>query len=838
MRSKLVLLFSILLFYSSVQVFAQEPEAEKPLISILNKLQEQHSVQFNYASSLVDGVAIIVPSDPLPLKEYLSYISVHTTLAFEFIADNLISIKKKKPIVCGYLKDKDTGEPLVFVTVQSGNKGILTNEEGYFSLQVTSENDVIEIRHIGHRPISREVRYFNTQQCGTIYMVANEEQLTEVVLYSYLIRGVDKLDNGSYQIDFNKFTILPGLIEKDVLHSVQAFPGIQSIDETVSNLNIRGGSNDQNLITWDDIKMYQSGHFFGLISMYNPHITQKVSLKKNGSSASETDGVSGTIAMQTTNHINPTLEASVGVNLLDANAFVDAPINKNMSVQVAARKSLSDFTETPTYSKYFDRISQDTEIENNNNSGRNSDINFGFYDASFRVLYHPTAKDRFRFNFIQTFNSLTFNEEATVDGNQEIRESKLRQYSLAGGLQYIRDWSSSFSTEIDVYDTSYALKARNANILEEQRFIQENMVSETGVKLRTVKTFSPQVKWTNGYHYVETKVTNLDDVDNPQYVLLEGEVLRTHALFTEAGLASENKRSQLHLGVRYNYLDKFKKHIIEPRLSLSHSFAEVFNVELLGEFKHQNTSQVINFQNDFLGIEKRRWQLSNNTNIPVIRSKQGSLGLSYAPNGWLLNTVAFYKKVNGITTQSQGFQDNYEYVQVAGAYDAVGADVLLRKQVQHSAIWVGYSYLVSNYYFDEIEADSFPSNFDIRHTLTLGANYSWKQLLLATGLNWRTGKPFTAPINGNEVEDDQINYDVVNGEQQKDYMRVDISATYKFYLGSKTKAQLGFSIWNLLNRKNTINTFYRLNDSSDQVQEIEQSSLGLTPNASFRVLFN
>ena len=138
---------------------------------------------------------------------------------------------------------------------------------------------------------------------------------------------VSKLDNlqqrcliiSQNALDLDRFSILPGLVEDDVLLSVQALPGIQSIDETVSNINIRGGSHDQNLITWDGIKMYQSGHFFGLISMYNPQMTHKVELRKNGSSASETDGVSGTIAMKTKDYLNTGLSGSIGVNLIDAN---------------------------------------------------------------------------------------------------------------------------------------------------------------------------------------------------------------------------------------------------------------------------------------------------------------------------------------------------------------------------------------------------------------------------------------------------------------------------------------------------------------------------------------
>ncbi|MBE7326221.1 Plug domain-containing protein, partial [Nocardioides sp. Y6] len=75
-------------------------------------------------------------------------------------------------------------------------------------------------------------------------------------------------------------------------------------NESIANINVRGGTNDQNLILWDGIKMYHSGHFFGLISAYNPNLTEKVYVTKNGTSSQYSDGVSSTIDMRTKNELN------------------------------------------------------------------------------------------------------------------------------------------------------------------------------------------------------------------------------------------------------------------------------------------------------------------------------------------------------------------------------------------------------------------------------------------------------------------------------------------------------------------------------------------------------
>ena len=659
----------------------------------------------------------------------------------------------------------------------------------------------------------------------------NLQQLPEVIVPSYIIKGISKLNTGAFKIDFSKFTMLPGLIEADVLQSIQAFPGIQSINENVSNISIRGGSHDQNLILWDGIKMYQSGHFFGLISMYNPQITEDVLLYKNGSDVSYTDGVSGTILMKTDNEINSDFKGNIGVNFIDANGFADIPISKRSSIQVALRKSISDFIQTPAYNNFFDKISEDTEVENSMNTVMNSDKEFDFYDVSFRWIYRISDKDELRINFINVANELVFNENT----EDESRQSNVNQNSIAGAIHYNKIWNSNWQTAVELYETDYKLKAINANIADSQRFLQENIVSETSFKLKNQYQFSENISFLGGYHFVETEVTNLDDVDVPRFRSLISEVVRTHGLFSQVNYNSFDRRTVLNAGLRFNYIGKFKKQIWEPRLNFSHKFLDGFNVEVLGEMKHQNTSQVINFQNDFLGVEKRRWQLSNDKDIPVIRSQQVSVGVNYSKRGWQISADAYYKKVKNITAQSQGFQNQFEFVQAIGDYKANGVDFILRKQVNNFNIWLSYAFLNSDYQFETFSENEFPSNYNIRHATTLGTTYTNRNLRISTGLNWFSGNPTTLPVAGNEIVNNNINFEPSNSSELKDYLKLDISALYHINLGLKTKADIGASVWNLFNRNNQINNFFRVNNS--QVDETLQTSLGFYPNLLMRVYF-
>ena len=834
MKSKLFLILCSLLWCSTS--WSQDTQEKQSLISVLQTLEKQHGYTFNYAQATVSDILVSPPSATLSFKESITYLGLETNLNFSFLENNIVTILEKNGLtLCGFLRDRNTSEPLTLASIQGENQTAISDEQGYFKLEVRNRNEEISIRFLGYKPLKRKYYFFNTQNCSPIYLTSQEESLSQIILANYLVEGINKLETGTLEVNFDKFGLLPGLIEADVLQSIQALPGVQSVNETVSNINIRGGTNDQNLVLWDDIKMYQTGHFFGLISAFNPQITKKVSLQKNGTSAAYSDGVSGTISMHTDERINIKTRASLGLNLIDANVFVDLPISKNSSLQIAGRKAINGLIRTPTYEEYFSRISQDTEVESNMESVLNTDQSFDFYDTSLRWLYRISEKDILRLNFIYINNELLFTENATVNQLETARESSIRQNSVAGGLYYEHSWNKKHKTSLQIYETDYKLKAVNANLFESQRFLQENKVSETGVLLKSSLVLSKQLVLHAGYQFLETEITNLDDVDVPIIRTLISEVVRAHSGFSELSFRSKDQNTTINTGLRYNYLDKFQEHIVEPRFSINQKFANFFSAEIAAEYKHQIESQIVNFQNDFLGVEKRRWQLSNNEDIPIIKSSQYSLALNYNSNGWLLGIEGYYKDVKGITSQSQEFQNQYEFVKTLGNYTVFGTDFLLRKRIVNASFWLSYSFMDNEYTFEGLAEKTFPSNLDITHTVSLGSSYVYKKLKLSAGFNWHTGKPTTTPIAGSEILDGEINFGPTNSTQLADYFRVDTSVLYRFMIGN-LEADVGASVWNVLDAENEINNYYRINDAN-QVEEFVQTSLGLTPHALLRVFF-
>ncbi|KAA1245759.1 TonB-dependent siderophore receptor [Aquimarina sp. RZ0] len=781
----------------------------------------------------LESIRIHKPSDTLMLEETINYLEEATPFRYIILDKNTITVSLRDTVyqICGTVKDQNN-ITISEVTIKSKNKTTISNDQGEFMLKVTSLNEIITITHLGYKTRTISANDIRGKPCKTLRLIPKVEYLNEVILSDYLVKGIDKQADGSITIDYNNFGILPGLIEPDLLQTIQALPGILSVNETVSDINVRGGTNDQNLILWDGIKMYQSGHFFGLISAFNPYLTKNVQLFKNGSSAVYGDGVSSVISMNTSNTINQNLDASIGLNLISADAYIDTPINKKSSLQFAIRHSINELIETPTYDQYFDKAFQDTEVINNNNSNDQ----FSFYDASVRWLYQVTPKDLIKVNAIVMHNNLVFQENSMINETDIFRESSAKQNNSAGGILYQRNWNTFFKSDVLLYGTNYSLQAINSDIENNQRLLQENDVLESGLKINTSLVMNNQFSIKNGYQFNETGISNLQDIDNPTFRDRSKEVIRTHSLFSEATYTSDSGNTNLNIGVRLNYFEKFDTYAFEPRLSFHKRFANHFTLEVLGEIKNQTTSQIIDLQNDFLGIENRRWIVSNNDDIPIIKSEQTSIGVSYNHYNWLISTDFYYKNVKGIITRSQGFQNQFEFERDHGSYTVTGIDFLINKRFKNFSTWLSYSYADNEYSFNNLAETNFPNNIDIKHNINFATAYNLKNFKLSSGINWHSGKPTTIPNPDNSIENNNINYQNANNSRLKDYMRIDLSATYNFKITNKIKALAGLSVWNILNQKNISNNYYRITDQNT-LEEVQQLGLGFTPNMVFRLTF-
>jgi hypothetical protein len=833
-------------FVFALTVTAQDRNKAIALKYVLQSIEKKNHVTFNYIETDIAEIKLIPPNSNLPLAEKLNYLRNNTKLIFENINNKFVNISNKIEIelVCGFVLSKNDNSPQegANIKILNGNS-FATDSKGYFEIPKEKTTE-ITVSHIGFTTQKISVSDSQNKDCIKIFLDLEVLKLDNVITNHFLASGISKTIDGTFVIKPKKLGILPGLIEPDVLQTMLQIPGIYSADESLSSINVRGGTHDQNLFLWNGIKMYQTGHFFGLISAFNPNLAQTVSISKNGSSAFYGESVSSVVDISSDPNKFEKPQFSAGINMINIDIYSKFNINKKGFLEIASRKSITDLIETPTYKKYYNKAFQNTSITNFSNYHSidyNSEENFKFYDVTLKYSQKIGQKDHLILDLITINDQLKIDQNATINKIFQSENNTLIQKNHGGNISWKRNWNSKNTSKINIFTSSYKLEAEKDKIQDNQIVKQENSVLDDGIKLENIHIISPKFTINDGYQYDEIGTTNLDEVNNPIFYRKIKEVVRTHALIVEGKYNDTLSKIYFKAGMRLNYIEQFKKYLLEPRLQFNYGISQSLSLEVLGEFKSQNCYQIIDRQQDYFGIEKRRWILSNNSTIPIQSSKQASISFSYNKNNWLFTVDTYYKKVDGINSSTQGFQNQLEFKNIIGDYQVYGAEALLQKKINHFITWLSYAYNENNYHFPTTEQTEFSNNFELKHVVSWAGTYELKNLKIALGSKWYSGRPETTPssldINYSNPSNPTIDYNSPNNKNLDDFFQINFSTTYKWESMNKTQYKLGLSVLNVLNQKNEISEYYRINTATNSIEDVKTYSLERTPNLSFRVIF-
>ena len=75
---------------------------------------------------------------------------------------------------------------------------------------------------------------------------------------------------GNIAVDIEQLKYAPLFAgEKDIFKFLQLLPGVSAGKDGMSGLLVRGGSNDQTLILYDDVPIYNQAHAYGILSIFS-----------------------------------------------------------------------------------------------------------------------------------------------------------------------------------------------------------------------------------------------------------------------------------------------------------------------------------------------------------------------------------------------------------------------------------------------------------------------------------------------------------------------------------------------------------------------------------------
>ncbi|MHA7058023.1 TonB-dependent receptor domain-containing protein [Aquimarina sp. M1] len=846
-------LFCVCILFWSAAVFSQEKtvviNAENaPLSQIITSLETQFNIKFSYIdATVINKTVTLQTTTNTSIQDVIDTLQQQSKLKFEITGKNFITIReytKKDTIsICGTIYNESL-EPLEKIRVffKASRTNVTTDEQGYFENLQVPLNSVILISAPGFRQRVLDASEFLDGNCIKIYLNNTIETLDEVIIQEYLTKGITQ-SKKVVNIALKDIEILPGLTEPDILQSIQLTPGVNSPFETASGVYVRGSTPHQNLVLWNGIKTYHQGHFFGMLSAFNPYVVKEVNFSKSGVSAKYGDRISGVIDIKTENEVANNFTGGAGFNMINADAVMHLPIVQDrVSLQVSGRRSFTDILETFTYKQFADRVFQNTTIAERNplNKAKND---FFYADFNANLITKISDNDKIEANALYSKNDLDFKRSDDQTSLNDNLVTENEGYNLS--------WEHSFNRKLNIqthgYYTRYLLNYRF--ITEESETASEieskkNSVKDVGAALDIHYFLSDSQKVLGGYQFSNNIIKYAFVTTTPTYELIldqDNRFLNTHALYGEYKYEIP-KKIYLSAGLRLNHYTELGKSIIEPRVFIQKNLSKYWEVNATGEYRSQPVSQIRESVVSDLSLENQVWTLANKEQFPVITSYQFTMGSSFKKHTWYFDVDTYYKQIDDITSLTAGFINPVDNTYHPGESRIYGIDFFLKKRFKNYKTWVSYSYINTQNKFEDINNNkSFPGNWNIEHTVKWSHFYKVNNFQLSLGWLWHTGKAYTnvagVDDSGNLVV---LDFGEINSNNLPIYHRLDFSAIYDFKIRSTPylKYRLGLSVQNLYDRENLLNREFRTTNSlENRFINSDIISLGITPNVSFRVFW-
>ena len=862
------------------RVWAQNPLTvdgsfqQQRLEVIFDSLSQSYGLSFSYDESLIKDKSASIKWDNALLQEALEKLLKPHGLDFEVLRQKFVLIKidtsshNKASVreLCGTVLDKIHSTPLAYASVflKRTREGRVTGLGGEFDFAVRAASvDTLVIQYMGYQ--IREIPLRDMEGCKPILLSPKDFHIEDVIISEYLTEGIEQ-NALSQALRFipDQMRTLPGLVEPDIMLGIQLLPGVTSPEETASEVFIRGGTPDQNLVLWDKIPMYQTGHFFGMLSAFNPYIVDQVEVFRGGFPADYGNRISGVIDIRTHEQVPDAFQGGAGVSMTHGHVFMKFPlVKKKLGMYFSFRRSFTDFLPTPTFQQYQRRVFQGTRINDFEEISEEFDEvtpvqEFFFDDFNLSLHYQPSPRDHIRATFLTSNNLLDYQVQQT---EEEIGLTDFLQQENGGlGLSWTHEAQKGHKTEVNLYSTAFSNTYEvSYSTLNPDRVLnagrQVNRITDVGVEIRQQWKLSPNHALRVGYLFngldlyyefgeEEFGEEPLSESENPKLV--------THSLFggyrfEKAGLG------WLDASIRYLEYPLAEKKRIEPRLGLGFSLSKHLQVKAHAGRYQQFLSKLI-FETNEIGVGNRLWVLSDGADIPMIRSTQFSLGLSYKNKGWQIDAEAYRKRLQGISTLSATFGNLPELGFNPGTANIQGIDFLVKKRWANYRSWISYSLSKVRYSFPTLFDYRFPASHDQRHVFSWSHVFSHGPWRLGLSWNYASGRPFT-PLGGTEVETvrEEESQETVqllqpvlgpqNSQRLPDYHRMDFSAMYSFpqHPQAGWEMTLGVSIFNLYNRSNILSRQYFEDDIDDDEPEsvevftLEKVLLKRTPNIVVRI---
>ncbi|MBK8699606.1 MAG: TonB-dependent receptor [Saprospiraceae bacterium] len=378
-------------------------------------------------------------------------------------------------IISGYIKDGRDGEVLPYTAVYLADRtaGVFSNEKGFYSFKLRRGNYQIIYAYVGYQEDTLQL--FLRKDTTIVCKLKTENQLAEIVIEENLTRTTERYGETFYSKD-RISTAMMFAGEADVIRTINSTAGVSTASDGFGGMSVRGGNYDQNLILYDGVPVQNTGHAFGLISIFNSSIIQDARLIKGGFPARYGGRLSSILDIKTRDGNNKAFKGEVSLSTIASRVLLEGPISKDKaSFLLSYRRTFADpwIKELSQYiiqtgdakgetSYYFDDINGKVSFALN----PKHQLSFSYYKGR-DALKNSVSSKKMSSNIEYDYNSINDqgwgNRLASIHLNSQLGKnmySKLIAYTSKwenDAYNFRRFAVDSSSTIEDIYTADYKL---------------------------------------------------------------------------------------------------------------------------------------------------------------------------------------------------------------------------------------------------------------------------------------------------------------------------------------------------------------------------------------------
>ena len=559
---------------------------------------------------------------------------------------------------------------------------------------------------------------------------------------------------GNIAVDIEQLKYAPLFAgEKDIFKFLQLLPGVSAGKDGMSGLLVRGGSNDQTLILYDDVPIYNQAHAYGILSIFSGETVQSAEMSKGYISPAYGSRLSALTQIRTREGDRLNHRQSLTVGTLSLAGTLDGPIKRDKgSYLISAR--------------YFFPEAVLAIADN--------DIRYGFNDITGKLTYDIHRN--------HTLSLGVYSGDDHMKNKEDHAENGFGWGNTTASLRLESRWNDNLRSSVVAYYTY--LQNRQETKFKDDGFSNWGKTTfkthEFGARMTFDQRLSHiwMLEYGAAFSHQRFEPMHTKSIINGQHKErgYSSEQLVSGTLFLNNRFQWGGWRADV--GVRGAVYDNSEqtKYAVEPRAQLSYDFGRdnavwlsgTINSQALVQFNRYYYSMPIDFWTPFRdGRLQHAWQVSLG-------------GRAKLHENLTLSVEGYYKRMRNLPL----IYDSDDFLLSNGGFiygtgRAFGIEAMLQYQTERLSLTASYTYTDSRRRSDGV---TYPFEYDVPHDFNAFVSYDvvkrpGRKHTFSLNVAWRSGLPYRLTnesypdTDGNPI----IGITAYPTMRMRNYFRADVS---------------------------------------------------------------